>query len=171
MNGPLGKPKISLEIAQDLSTTLAQTWSQMLNQISSNTSKEIPRGMSCASYTNKPRLDEVMQMEFRRGSTKVHWRTDHGEGIMQSGEFLKKDLIRDALAAQLVSSPNSTRLYILGSSFYPPNSTPFNSTPPYFDRNPWSLAKSNQGGGQVYTNSVIIAFKFSFILDSIVQIS
>ena len=41
-------------------------------------------------------------MEFRRGSTKVHWRTDHGEGIMQSGEFLKKDLIRDALAAQLV---------------------------------------------------------------------
>ena len=52
--------------------------------------KLFTKDVSEAKYTCKPLLQDVAEIQFRRGSIEMHWKMSHREGEFKLGLFLKK---------------------------------------------------------------------------------
>ena len=49
---------------------------------------------SKANFTNYPYLDDIVVVQFRRGSTEMYWKTDMRVVEFSHGEFLQKKFIK-----------------------------------------------------------------------------
>uniref|UniRef100_UPI00358ECCF5 dynein axonemal heavy chain 8 n=1 Tax=Myxine glutinosa TaxID=7769 RepID=UPI00358ECCF5 len=66
-------------------------------------------GMSSAGFTDKPVLRTVHVAQFRRGSSKIYWKTSIEDDDFSCGEFLKKKVAEKLLKGQRFPSRNSAR--------------------------------------------------------------
>ena len=64
---------------------------------------------SKAKDTNYPNLSEISEIQFRKGETKMFWKTSFGESDYQSGEFLQKKFRNQCLKEIPIKSKGHAR--------------------------------------------------------------
>ena len=57
--------------------------------------KEFTSKQSRAAYTHYPLLDNIVVVQFRKGSSKMYWKEDIRLVDFQEGEFLQKTFVKE----------------------------------------------------------------------------